>query len=383
MGNGTMIDELMTVDDLEELAEILDFADSRAVIIQGLRASFAMKRPIRCSEWCDLHFYLSSESSDISGPFKCWGFQRAPLDLWGSGLIKRCDWLKSSRVGFTKCELGFIAYCIAHSRMNPLSIHPNDTKADEFAKQHIEPMIDDCPAVSSLFNTAQAGKLKRNSDNTFKTKRFTSGVILDIRGGKSPNNYRSLTKDVVIYDELDGFGINIGFEGDPVALGDKRVKASPFGFSLRGTTPTMESRSLIKKAMMGASLRFRYHLPCPHCGSLEPLEWNIDDKEKGHGITWTGDEIDSVRNVCKQCGSEWGYGLVGQLNEIGQWRTDEGWWIDPVDSYRLVDPEGNDAKWPEHIAFFLWAALLAPHALARDREGISRYPGGFGEADDL
>ena len=76
-------------------------------------------------------------------------------------------------------------------------------------------------------------------------KKSFYGATWDIKGGKSPRNYRRMTKDVVCYDELDAFDHDIGGgengEGGPTDLGDVRVSTSSFPKSIRGTTPKIKN----------------------------------------------------------------------------------------------------------------------------------------------
>lgn len=62
----------------------------------------AMRPPVRRrgSEWADEYFYLSPESSADPGRWKCYPFQREPLDAMTDPAIEQVTFMKSARVGY-------------------------------------------------------------------------------------------------------------------------------------------------------------------------------------------------------------------------------------------------------------------------------------------
>lgn len=305
--------------------------------------------PLRCSEWAREHFWLSAESSGsgTEGPFEPWPTQIAILDCMGNDDIPVVTFRKSAGIGYTKMLTATIGYYHEHKHRNTLTYQPTDQDAKEFCKDTIDPMNRDVDCMGELLRKSG----RNNKENTLQTKHYL-GSVLHVRGGNAANNYRRLRKDVVIYDELDGFDSDVEKEGDPVSLGDKRVRDSSFPKSIRGTTPTVHGQSLIQKSENDADLVFRYKMPCPECGCMQHFEWGGPEVE--HGIKWDGDDPESVRYVCIACTAEWDYSELPELLEGGQWRTEDGYWIDSASELR--DPEGNHEEWPAHVAFVNWAA---------------------------
>lgn len=304
---------------------------------------------MRCSEWARKHFWLSAESSGsgTEGPFDPWPHQTAILDCMGSDEISVVTFRKSAGIGYTKMLSAAVGYYHHHKKRNTLIYQPTDQDAKEFCKDTIDPLIRDSRVMADLMS----GSGKNAKENTLQTKYFL-GSALHIRGGTSANNYRRLRKDVVVYDELDGFDVDIEGEGDPVSLGDKRVRDSAFPKSIRGTTPTTVGRSNIEKSEADADLTFEFFVQCPECDHFQPLEWGGKDVE--HGIKWDDADPDSAHYVCRACLDEWDYSLLPSLLDGGQWETKDGFWID--ENSELMDPAGNPHKWPEHVAFLIWSA---------------------------
>lgn len=338
--------QLLTEPQLERLQEAFD---------RGL-SPLKTAMPLRCSVWANEHFWLSAESSGsgTEGPFDAWPQQIAILDCMGSDLIEIVSFRKSAGIGYTKMLTATDGYYHHHKRRNVLIYQPTDGDAKEFCKDTIDPMIRDVEAMGDLLRLSS----KNNKENTLQTKYFL-GSSLHIRGGTSANNFRRLRKDVVVYDELDGFDGDIEGEGDPVSLGDKRVRDSSFPKSIRGTTPTIDGQSQIQKSEADADLTFHFKVECPGCGHRQHFEWG--GPEVHYGIKWHEDDPSTAHYVCIACEDGWDYSQLGSLLETGTWETEDGYAIekaltdtnpDPV----LLNPKGKECDWPKHVAFILWSA---------------------------
>lgn len=272
----------------------------------------------------------------------------------GSDEIEVVTFRKSAGIGYTKMLTAADGYYHHHKRRNVLIFQPTDADAKEFCKDTIDPMIRDVDVIGDLLRTSG----KNNKENTLQTKYFL-GSTLHIRGGTSANNYRRLRKDVVVFDELDGFDGDIEGEGDPVSLGDKRVRDSSFPKSIRGTTPTVDGQSQIQKSEADADLTFHFKVECPHCSHRQHFEWG--GAEVHYGIKWHGEDPETAHYVCMACEDQWDYSQLEDLLASGQWETEEGYSIakdlaeddpNPI----LLDPNGKQIEWPKHVAFILWSA---------------------------
>ena len=384
----------MANDTLAILKKMVKFADFEEVAKASLRETFAPRKVMRCSEWASEHFYLSGESSAISGKFTPFEYQRVMLDVWGGALVETCDVVKSSRVGFTKSETALMGYAVDYLRRNLISYHPSDPKALEFVKLHVNPLIFDSQRIFDLLaendekvqgpKGGRSKKVRRGEHNTMRTKKFKTGSVLHILGASNANNFRSLQADYVVFDEVDGFPFSIGLEGDALSLGDMRVFESPFKFSLRGTTPTTEQTSVIRKSEMNADMRFQFRVPCQAgCGELEPLEWWVDEGDDApeHGMRWEDGKPNTVHHVCKFCGGKWYWSSLRKAVAGGRWETDGGIYINPENTFELRDGNGKRVKWPDHIAMVnLWAAYSP---LMKWADIVKRYLGAKNDIEKL
>lgn len=302
-----------------------------------------VREPLTGSEWADRHFYLSPESSGIEGRWVTLPYQRALLNWMCDDDIEELNLIKSARVGYTKCLLAAIGYHIEHKRRNIALWQPTDGDARDFVSDEVEPMLRDVPVVGKLLKVPPGTKSKYN---TVEKKVFL-GSVLDVKGGKSGRNYRRMTKDVAMYDELDGFDPDVDSEGSPVALGDVRIQTSSFPKSIRGSTPRVKGLSLIEKAVASCPLLFHRYLPCPHCDGPQRLKWTR--------FEWDADEHNSVRYRCEHCGAAIRYHQYRAMDEQGRWQTDDGLFYDEqLDLFCGVD--GSRVERPKRIGIHIWAA---------------------------
>jgi len=314
--------------------------DLTAIISRAL-TSLESPHPLKLSEWADQHFYLSPESSSVAGRWETLPYQKAIMNAMSNDDIEIVTWKKSARVGYTKCFCAAVGYFAEHKKRNQVIYQPTDSDAEDFAKDEIDTLIRDVPCVRDTMKTDPE---KKSKDNTITKKSFV-GSTLDIKGGKSARNYRRLTKDVVYYDELDGFDHDVDGEGSATSLGDTRITTSSFPKSIRGSTPRQSGLSQIEASFEEADLQFYRHYNCPHCNTWHQLRWS--------GMTWMDNDSSTVHHACEHCGGMIHYSQIAELDKVGQWRTEQGQYINENDLFfndknKKIDP-------PRHIAFHIWA----------------------------
>ena len=318
--------------------------DKLTLAIQRGLSVFSCENPLTGSEWADKYFYLSKESSSIEGKWVSLSYQKAILDWMVSDDIRIFDFMKSARVGYTKMLMAACGCFIHHKHRNIVIYQPTDGDAEGFAKDEIKTMIRDIPELSAGLMSPSPDK--RGPGNTNQRKEFLTSV-LDIRGGKSAGNYRRLTKDVVIYDELDAFDNDIEGEGSPLSLGDNRVETSSFPKSIRGTTPGEDHKSLIRPSLEEAELILHRFLPCPHCGSPQRLKWKNFDYDE--------EDLSTVKYICEVNGCLIDNSALPDMDREGYWGTDNGEYYDE-EKRAFFKHDGAVMNTPEHIGVRIWSA---------------------------
>ena len=338
--------------------------------IREVMARLAVPEPLTASQWADRDFYLSPESSSIPGPWVTFPYQVAILDVMGHDDVTTVTWQKSARVGYTKLCLAVLAYNIAHRRRSQVLYQPTDGDSSDFVASEINPMIRDCPPVSEQLLAPPSSK---SEFNTNERKQF-KGCNLYTRGGKSSRNYRRLTVDTVMYDELDAFDMDIDKAGSATSLGDKRFETSSFKKSIRGSTPREAMTSQIMESMSAADQVFDRHVACQQCGERHPLRWEW--------FKWDSGKSETVRHECPHCHAMQTYSDFGAMDRGGRWVAESGMWIDE-DGTWFRDAAGQVVPPPRHVGFKIWSAysyflpwpeLIDAHleATARSKEGDDR-----------
>jgi len=331
------------------LAELApdQIAELRWRLSRGMSA-FGVAEPLTLEEWAREHFYLSAESSYVEQTWTPWPFQRAILACMGNDDIAEVDLRKSARVGYTKMLLAAIGYFAQHKRRNQCVWQPTDDDAVDFVKTEIDTMLRDVVAMQSVFPQY----LARHKDNTLQQKRFV-GSSLRVRGGKAAKNFRRMSIDVGIVDEIDAFDNDVEKEGDPCTLAIKRLEGATFPKFICGSSPKLKGFSLIDDRCQRAQERFTYQIACPHCGIRHALVWG--EKDAPQGFKWQPDQPGTVYHLCPTCAGTITQSDYFALADAGLW-VNESCTIHLHNDGRFTDPHGERVPTPRHVAFSIWTA---------------------------
>ena len=319
------------------------------------RFSLRTRAPLCGSAWANEFFYLSPESSGTEGGWTCYPYQVAWLDWMTSDDIEEANFQKSRRVGYTKCLMAATGCLIEQKNRNVAIWHPTDGDAKDFVTDEIDTMLRDVPVLGAKLKCDVEAKSKHN---TIEKKAF-HGATLDIKGGKSARNFRRMTKDVAIYDETDGFDLDIDGEGNCFELGDGRLDQAPFPKSIRGSTPKTKGLSLIETAVENSNFTLWRFVPCPACGKMQRLQFS--------GLFWDKDKPETAKYGCEN-GCTIHYRQYPEMDAAGRWQTLDGYYYDE-ESRQFFDPDGERIPTPRKIGVRIWAgySYLRPWSYLVDR----------------
>ena len=347
----------------------------KEAVKKGLSA-LKIKEPVSAVEWADEHFYLSAESSYIKGKWTTRPYQVAILNAMGHPDIDEVNWEKSARVGYTKLIVAIIGYFIEHKGRNISLWQPDDGARDSFSKKHIDSMIRDVKPVKSIFPWLNS----KHKNNTINSKVFETQNQIYLRGGKAAKNYREISVDVAIYDELSKFDNDVEKEGSPLYLGDKRLEGSPFRKSIRGSTPAEHVNDqcpcLIHEAASKAAHYMRRYIPCPHCQHHQVLVFGGKDKTDGlifNSVGTVEDQAASVRYRCQSCKKDFDYKDYLAADVSGFWASEEG--LKTFDGIVYFNDNGEVVTAPHSISFHCWSAYSHDSAWSQIVRDWVRYHG--------
>jgi phage terminase large subunit GpA-like protein len=261
------------------------------------------------SEWAQQHRILSPTASAEPGP---WRNERTPYlrDIMDCLSVSRSErrivFMKGSQLGATECGNNWLGYVVHHAPGPMLFVEPTVDLAKSESKQRVAPMIEETHALRELVAEPRA----RDSGNTILLKEFPGG-ILAMTGANSAKALRRMPVRYLFLDEVDGYPGDVGGEGDPVAIAEKRTSTFPRRKIFLVSTPTVKGISRIEKEFLASDQR-RYFVPCPLCGAMDWIRWE--------NIRWEEAKPETAKLACLACGGlieEW---HKAEMLRQGEWR---------------------------------------------------------------
>lgn len=234
---------------------------------------------LKVSEWSDEFRVLSKESSAEPGKFS---MDRTPyfreiVDTVCDPLVAETWVMKGSQVAYSENLNNIVGYFTDQDASSIMMMQPTLQMAEGYSKDRISPMYRDSPVLRQKVDDRS-----RTSGNTILHKKFAGGY-LTLCGANSPASLASRPIRVVLADEVDRYPASAGDEGDPINLAKRRQITFWNAVFFAGGTPTIKGASRTEVGFQSGDQR-HYHVPCPHCGELHPLEREnlCDDQESEH-----------------------------------------------------------------------------------------------------
>jgi phage terminase large subunit GpA-like protein len=297
---------------------------------------------VTVSDWADMHRILSPEASAEPGRWRTSRvpYARAWMDVITEPTVHTVVLKTSSQVGKSEVLNNACGYFIHHDPCPILLIQPTVDRMKDYSKKRIQPMLRDTPVLAAVMSDDKS----RDSDNTMLSKAFVGGHLL-MAGANAASGLASNPIRVVLADEVDRYPRDVDNEGDPLTLAIRRATTFSNRKIVPTSTPTIKGESRIEE-LFNTSHGFKYHVPCPHCGTFQVLRWRdvierVNDKgevEVEHGdyrVQWELDEDGNIKEcyyVCEQgCLIEPHHKLWMISAESGaEWRDAEGESLDAV-----------------------------------------------------
>lgn len=283
--------------------------------VLGWSAGWLPDLKLWLDEWSDRHIYLSQESSAEPGR---WRTDRTPYlrgimrELSPASSAERIVFMKGAQVGGTQIGLNWIGYVIEHAPGPIIAIEPTVDLAKRFSKQRLDPMIENCPALSERIPRAKS----RDSSNTQLAKEFPGGILI-LTGANSAAGLRSMPARYLFADEIDAYPIDVEDEGDPVSLAEKRTTTFRRRKVFMVSTPTEAETSRIAAEFKRSDQR-RFYVPCPHCGEFQWLRWR--DDAGTYRLVFEPGRPETAAYMCEHCGALIEERHKTEMLAAGEWR---------------------------------------------------------------
>lgn len=237
-------------------------------LISGFLRGLAPDPIMTVSEWADQYRELPPESAR-PGKFKTdlTPYNREIADrLSVNDPAQKIIYKKSSQVGATEMGNNWLGYCIDKVPAAFLYIMPTDAAMKKHSKTRIQRMIESTPCLAQKIKPNRS----KDSGNTIQEKYFDGGSVTMV-GANSPVGLSSTPIRFVYADEIDRYPQNVDGEGSALSLALARTTS--YGNTkkiLLTSTPTLKNESAIDAEFEKTGQRF-FHVPCPHCGTMQPL----------------------------------------------------------------------------------------------------------------
>lgn len=262
------------------------------------------------SEWAEATRYMPPGVTSIPGfyRFAVTPYLREPLDcLSPSSPIQFIAMMKGAQVGATVGLLeNTIGYYIDKVKTAPMMLVTAD---GELAKLRIDGYISPMIQHSGLDELIKSSDKKRSRKTGITDKRidWEGGGSLVPFGAQNANKLRSVSIQILLRDETDGWPQRVGMDGDPMALSENRTVAYSGNRKILDlSTPLIKGLSQIEAQYKLGDQR-KYHVCCLSCGGPQELRWKrLSDSGVVSGIVWKVEDgrlvHDSVRYICMHCG---------------------------------------------------------------------------------
>lgn len=302
---------------------MINYSTQLEQYFDALKFQFSDAKP---SAWSEAHRVMSSSESRWEGPFSynLTPYCREIVDELGPDSPTRLIGVKKgAQDGFSKGVLeNIICYYISEHPCNILHLTGHADLAEE-GVENIDLAIDGC-GLRSLIRDPRI--TSRKSGDTTKRKLFPGGKYIS----GSVTNHKLLAQRsiaVALIDDYSKGAQSSKASGSTRKLIEQRLASfGDTGKMCFISTPEVKPDNIEEIFLLGDQ-RY-YNVPCPCCGAMIPLKWNIeiantDGKEHG-GISWKVNEMgklieNTVGYICQECSNFFTDENKYEMNLAGVW----------------------------------------------------------------
>lgn len=274
-------------------------------------------------EWAEKYRVIPQGLSPMPGRFS-WAvtpyLEEIADNLSETSTVQETYVMKGAQICFT-VGIGenFMLYTIHQAPGPMLYVAQSQGAAERRMRKNFRPTIQQSGLGHLIFSQAKKPGSRATGD-TNEMMEFPGGSILAV-GPNMGDRLRSDSIQKGMFDEMDAWAREVGTvdgkrksEGSTLGLIMRRFDAYTQTYKVVGaSTPLEASSSTIEPLYLDGDQR-KYHVPCKHCGELQPLEWEnlkyerdaagdlvFDRNEDGEKIPGTG----HVWYECRACGGHW------------------------------------------------------------------------------
>ncbi len=203
--------------------------------------------------------------------------------------------MKAAQVAITMIMECIMCYYIGYAPADQLLITATAELYRKWVGRRLEPAISSYGYREKIF-AQEKRKSGKESGDKIASKEYAGGQA-DIVSAQAAASLRSLTKRILIRDEVDGTKEQLDTgEGSFLDVSMARTKAwGDLAKIMDASTPTIQGQSAIQRLYETGDQRL-YFVPCPHCGKFQVMKWPGFRGDTEAGI------LKIVYYQCEACG---------------------------------------------------------------------------------
>lgn len=303
-------------------------ANPRRAALSVMAGTLSPPPPIDLNEWARANIVFGAESP-FPGPYDPdrFPFFRRILEVLSPEHTSTMVVIrKSAQLGGTVLAQIFVGGILDQAPQPVFYVHPSDGNAKKWKRNKFAKMVQ---ASGALGRIMQPEGARSGNSGLYWARRDGRG-FLQLAGANSPAQLSMDSYPIAVHDDMAKWLADNG-AGDPEVQADSRSKAflTTGGKILKISTPEVEPGCRITRAWR-LGTRERWHVPCPHCGAEQSLEWD--------NMLAALDEAapDDAHFTCIHCSER-----IEERHR--EWMNRRGRWI--------AEAPGADV-----VSFYLWAA---------------------------
>ena len=275
------------------------------------RLAFAPRPRLRPSEWADRELTVTAGPS-TGARWRTTAAQRGIMDVFHvEPQIETAVVRAAAQTGKSAAGTGIVAFHLAHRPTSILFVTATkDPAAYDFSRTRFEPLVNGSKVLSEIMHPPYARQLGAAAKVLLRTTK--NGGTLAIAGANSASSLAARSVEVLIQDEVDRWPDVLGDEGSPIDVSRARTDAYASDRKiLMLSTPTTDAAPV--SVWHDDGDRRRWHVPCPACGVVQPLDWPALDFE----------EVEKSGPVlrCVECEHGITESERRKILELGEWRA--------------------------------------------------------------
>ena len=217
------------------------------------------------SLWAEKNRILAATSEE-RGPFR---LRRVPymaaiMDAANDPEVETIVFCKSAQIAYSTGLENIVGYFATEESAAILFVLADVDTAEYLMTKRIEPMFRDSPAMRRHWESGRFNKTEIILAN---------GSYIAMAWASSVSALGTRNFQYILLDEIDKPGYYASSkEASALSLAIER-KESYFRFKIfMGSTPTIETGNITRE-LDSCDTVYDWHVPCPHCGTSQPLRW--------------------------------------------------------------------------------------------------------------